>query len=143
MAEKKKKRRRPRRTRSPFLYVYIYGAVILLGNSLPAAHIVRRLSRINQLFEYIFSDKTFHFVLFGFFAWLLCYGYHKTGRKKTPYVRIFLLSMAYGTLIEVWQALLPYRHFDKRDVLFDLFGIVAFLIGFWIMRRFGILLKKK
>ncbi len=143
MGENKERKPRQKRKRSPFLYVYIYGAVILLGHSIPAAHLVRHLSRINQLFEYIFSDKTFHFVLFGFFAWLLCYGYFKAGRTKIPYLRIFLLSIAYGTLIEVWQAFLPYRHFDKRDMLFDLMGIVAFLIGFWIMRQFGILQKKK
>ena len=142
MAKNKAKNKVGKKTRgrSPFLYVYIYAAVILLGHSIPTYYFTR-LSRVNRLFRYIFSDETFHFVLFGFLAWLLCFGYYMAGRKKIPYLKIFILSAAYGMLIEAWQALLPYRHFDKRDMLFDVAGIVAFLALFWIMRRFKILLK--
>jgi len=128
--------------RSPFLYVYLYAIVILLGHSIPAAQFAK-LARMNKLFRYVFSDKAFHFLLFGFFAWLLCFGYHMVGRGKIPYFRIFVLSAGYGGLIEAWQALLPYRHFDKRDMMFDFLGIFVFMMGFWVMRRRGILLRPK
>ena len=88
-----------KRKRSPFLYVYIYAAVILIGNTIPTSHI-EKLSRLNKFFRYLFSNDSLHFFLFGFLAWLLCFGYYMAGRKKIPYVRIFLLSWGYGILIE-------------------------------------------
>ncbi|MFA9454837.1 MAG: VanZ family protein, partial [Candidatus Aminicenantaceae bacterium] len=115
--------------------------VILIGGSIPVSHF-SKLSHLNRVFRYLFSDESLHFFLFGFLAWLLCFGYYMAGRKKIPYVRIFLLSLGYGTLLEAWQAILPFRHFDKRDILLDFIGISAFMIAFWVMKRWGIILKK-
>ncbi len=130
-----------KRKRSPFLYVYIYAFVVLIGSSIPGSHF-SKLSHLNRLFQYLFSDECLHFFLFGFLAWLLCFGYYMAGRKKIPYVRILLLSWGYGILIEAWQAILPFRHFDRRDMLMDLAGISAFMLAFWVMKRWGIILKR-
>ena len=132
-----------KRKSSPFLYLYIYAAVILIGHSIPASRLLHFTRRLNRFFQYLFSDTSFHFFVFGFFAWLLCYGYYKAGKKKVPYVRIFLVSLFYGALIEVWQAVLPYRYFDRRDLLFDFLGISVFMIAFWAMRRWGIFFKQE
>jgi VanZ family protein len=129
------------RKSSPFLYVYLYAAAILIGHSIPGVSFYR-LARMNRVFRVVFSDKFFHFFLFGFFAWLLCFGYTMARREKIPYIKIFLLSLGYGALIEAWQALLPYRHFDERDLMFDALGIVLFMVSFWLMRKFGTYLRR-
>lgn len=123
-----------KRKRSPYIYVYIYGIIIFLGHSMPISRVLRFTRRLHPFFRYLLSDFSFHFFVFGLFAWLLCYGYYKAGREKIPYVRIFLMSLFYGVLIEVWQALLPYRYFDRRDILFDFLGISVFMIAFWVTR---------
>ena len=128
---------------SPYIYVYIYGLVVFLGHSIPVSRLLRITRRMNIFFRYLFSDASFHFFVFGLFAWLLCYGYYKAGREKIPYVRIFLVSLFYGVLIEAWQALLPYRYFDRRDILFDFLGIFVFMIAFWVTRLWESVLKRE
>ena len=132
-----------KRKRSPYIYVYIYGLVVFLGHSIPVSRLLRITRRMNIFFRYLFSDFSFHFFVFGLFAWLLCYGYYKAGREKIPYVRIFLLSLFYGALIEAWQAVLPYRYFDKRDMFFDFLCISVFMIAFWVTRLWESVLKRE
>ena len=130
------------RKASPFLYAYIYAVAVFIGHAVPGSHF-SKLARINRIFRYLFSDDCFHFFLFGILAWLLCFGYYMAARKKIPYIKIFVLSMGYGILLEALQALIPYRQFDTQDMLMDLIGIFAFMSVFWMMKRWGILLKRR
>lgn len=120
--------------RSPFIYVWIYAVIVFLGHSFPVISF-GRLARKNEIFAIIFSDEAQHFLLFGFLAWLLCYGYHKSERLKIPYIQIFVLSLSYGALIEVWQIFLPYRVFELQDIMFDGLGILVFMVVFILMKK--------
>ncbi len=119
---------------SPLIYAWIYAVIIFLGHTVPEGSF-SKLARANEVFRILFSDKMLHFLVFGFFAWLLCYGYYKAGKEPIPYAKVFLLSISYGILIETWQFFIPFRKFDFRDMVYDVLGIVVFVLLFWVMRR--------
>jgi len=71
------------------------------------------------------NDKFTHLLAFGYLtgAFMLAY------RRWSTWQRTAVVMFAYGVLIEVVQAFLPYRSFDLRDLLADGVGIVVALSG--------------
>ena len=126
---------------SPLLYAWIYAVVVFIGHTVPEGQF-SRLTRMNDVFRFLFSDKMLHFFVLGIFAWLLCFGFYRVQEIRIPYGKIFLLALSYGILLEAWQALIPFRSFQLSDLLYDLRGIVFFMMLFWMMKEFRILLSR-
>ena len=128
--------------KNPFMYAWVYAVIVFLGHTLPEGRFTD-LVKVNKLFSIIFSDKSLHFFVYGILAWLLCFGFYRSGRSKIPYIEIFVLSMAYGILIEVWQIFLPFRAFQWSDMGFDFLGISCAILTFALMKRWRILLRRE
>jgi VanZ family protein len=83
------------------------------------------------------NDKLLHFIGFGCAAWLWCRAFRYLAPEtpaRTAAVRGGLLSTALGALLELWQALLPYRSAELLDWVADALGalLVALLMAaFW------------
>jgi VanZ family protein len=92
-----------------------YTAAILVVGSLPSSP-----SAVPQV-----SDKTLHFIGFGVLAWLAQRAVRYL-RPQAPLLLIcvwgFALSGALGGLLELWQALLPYRTCEFLDWVADVLG---------------------
>lgn len=80
------------------------------------------------------NDKLLHFIGFGGAAWLWCRAFRYLSpatAARTVAVRGGLASTALGALLELWQALLPYRSAELLDWVADALGalLVALLMA--------------
>jgi glycopeptide antibiotics resistance protein len=73
-----------------------------------------------------------HIAAFLVLAWLLDRAYPTLSRGTK-----IILLIAYGGLIELVQAFVPYRACNPFDLLMDSVGIAAYFIYAAIRRRFG------
>ena len=85
-----------------------------------------------------FIDKWVHFVMFGTFSFLWLSSLRRF--KAFHLLIVFLISLAYGWLVEVLQGMLSFlgRSRDNIDMLADgvggLLGVVIFYIGYRVTR---------
>ena len=59
-----------------FLPAIFFGVLILVGSSLPTEKI-EKLQESSDVSNVVLSDYSLHFLAFGIFAVLLCYGFYK------------------------------------------------------------------
>lgn len=80
--------------------------------------------------ELTVNDKFIHFGIFGLWAFLWITVY------RFP-VRIFLIGVLYGFLIEIYQLVMPInRNFEWLDLAADAVGILGgILVGTLLMRQ--------
>lgn len=116
---------------NPFLFVYVYAFLLLVGASVPTEGF-RKFQDANVLFSVLFSDYALHFFGFGIMAWLLCYGYHRVKKIRWPYFRAGIVSVAYGFFIELVHILLPYRAFALVDLAMDAAGVLFALVLYFL-----------
>lgn len=79
-----------------------------------------------------FWDKYLHFAAYGGLALGLAYA--TVQLRERPYFRSFVvigLAVGYGVLIELLQAVIPYRYFGAGDMLANLLGAV--LVSVWFV----------
>lgn len=74
-------------------------------------------------------DKIEHFIAFSTLAFLFCLFW------ETSRVRLFLLLLAYGCGIELFQLFIPDHVASLLDILADFFGIVSGLGGIFLLER--------
>jgi len=79
-----------------------------------------------------FSDKVLHFLVFFGFSLLLQIAYPQT---QNFWYKNGLPLIAYGTLIEIFQAFSPYRSFSIGDGIADACGVIAFWTFLLICRN--------
>lgn len=73
------------------------------------------------------ADKLVHLILFAVQAFLLAKALMDFDIKATSgYILLFGLSFAF--LTEYFQRWTSYRRFDWNDIIFDLIGVISFLI---------------
>lgn len=82
-------------------------------------------------------DKIVHIVLFGGLTLLFCLPYLKTGisfrKKRTIFIRISLLMILWGFIIELIQKFfVTGRSFEWLDLLADSVGV---FLAFWISSK--------
>jgi VanZ family protein len=87
------------------------------------------------------SDKTLHFIAFGVLAWL-CWRALRELRPDAPVwlplLGGFTASVLCGGVLELWQALLPYRSCELLDWVADALGalLAVVLTGVvWLFSR--------
>lgn len=73
-------------------------------------------------------DKLAHFLLFAFVSMNTCY-YFLRERKYLIYASIFVCSLPYGT--EYIQTFIKGRHFETKDIIADILGIVFGVILYY------------
>lgn len=95
---------------------------ILVLCSMPSEHI--------PLTESV-SDKFAHFAVFGLWSFLALW-------YKSNYLKVGILGIAFGLLIECIQKNLPesfHRSFDLLDLVADSIGVILGLIFFWSIKK--------
>jgi hypothetical protein len=113
----------------------VLALLIFIGGTIPDKRLDDLADR-HELFKILFSDRLVHVVAFGFFAWVLAFDLTPAESLKIPWRSILLLVLVYGFVLELWQAVLPYRTFALRDLYFDLIGGAIGLLAFLCFRRF-------
>jgi hypothetical protein len=114
-----------------FLPSYIFALLIFISSSLPTSQ-VQKVRTFHILLDIILSDFSLHFFIFGVFAGLLCWGFHRARNSAVPYIKIGLISIGYGLFIEIYQHFLPYRSLKLDDLIADAVGVVVFSFLFKI-----------
>jgi VanZ family protein len=89
------------------------------------------------------KDKIAHFIMYLVFAFLLISSLYQANfpRKKPSslFITSFLVSMAYGVLMEILQELVFIsRSFDLVDIAVNILGTFTGLLLYIIYRRSGI-----
>lgn len=75
------------------------------------------------------SDVFLHALAFTYLTFaLVLAGYGSAVRGRIPYLRSFLIMMAYGLFLELAQSLVPERTPELKDLLVDMVGTVAGLV---------------
>lgn len=73
-----------------------------------------------------------HFLEYGILGWLAVRDLIKVNRKKIAVILAFVFCVGIGILDELFQAVLPYRVYDVRDIAFNgiggILGIISFLL---------------
>ena len=77
-----------------------------------------------------FADEAIHTILFGVLFFLLTVGFIKqnsfTSIRRKAALKVFVLSLIYGIILEVLQELLiPDRSIELSDILFDGIGLLV------------------
>lgn len=77
-------------------------------------------------------DKVVHFILYGMtvLMFLTVLREKKDGKKSMLYA--FLLSSIVGFIIEIIQYFTPHRRFETADLLANIPGAAAFIIGWGV-----------
>lgn len=79
----------------------------------------------------LLSDPVLHALTFGLLALLVARALPRPGRGTL--VRAAALAIGYGLVLEVYQALLPWRTLGVDDLMWDAVGVVLALAGIrWI-----------
>jgi VanZ family protein len=82
--------------------------------------------------------KAAHFTEYGIFALLLFRAFRSaavTGWRRSWVVYTFLIIVVYALIDEYHQTLTKTRVGSISDILIDISGGVAALLGLWLMRR--------
>ena len=92
-----------------------------------------------SFFSFPGADKLIHVGVYAVFALSIIRGWQ---REKMPpldlHVMVFALALVYGAMIEVFQALTPYRTFEMLDIAADGIGaILGQVTWHLVMMRWG------
>lgn len=129
--------------RSPFFPAYSLALLIFIVASLPGSDLQKVQKYPNNLLlRYLLSDPFMHFLTFGIFTFLVCYGYKrsdpiekgfkqgKASSVNSLYIRGGLIGIGYSLFIELYQAILPYRSFGLDDLFWNTTGIIFAILVF-------------
>ena len=104
------------------------GAFIFILFTLPGS-LASPLRHKFWVFKFLTSDSFVHFGAMALFSLALAFDYLRE-RKLIPWVKVVLISMSYGLILEILQMVIPGRTFDLRDIVFDAAGIIFILAIF-------------
>jgi len=114
--------------RGSLVPAYVYALALWVVASLPGDELQKiQMSPENPLLRIIVSDPCMHFLVFGLLSMLICRGFQQKSRGSTPLARVAMLAIGYCLLIEVYQAILPWRSFGLDDVFWNTAGVLFFL----------------
>lgn len=81
------------------------------------------------------GDKAGHFLLFGTLAFLANQAVARSGGSLAWHLRVTALVVVVVMAEEFSQIFLPYRNFDRMDLVADLAGIVLFSAFAYFWKR--------
>jgi VanZ family protein len=70
---------------------------------------LNRIQRLpeNPWLRFFLSDPFMHFLTFGLLTLLIFKGFYDGGKRPIPLIKVGLISVGYGLLIEIYQSILP------------------------------------
>lgn len=107
------------------------------------------IMKLNDNFEYAFSDKELHFIVIGIIGMLLLfviYPIFKSLSKKhvmvIAWIYVFTVMIVLTFAIEIGQKITNTGNMEFADIMFGLFGFLAAFFVFSIIRGIYHLLMK-
>ena len=70
-------------------------------------------------------DKAVHFVSYAVFTLLLLKGFYINHEIKNYFLLSAVISIGYGLVLELLQAVVPHRGVDMIDILANILGALA------------------
>jgi len=116
------------------LWVIVTTVIILIVFSLPGK--AASPLKSNTLLSLFLSDPMVHIYRFGTFALVLARDLSRSNRGSLPYyyIKVALITFAYGFFIEVYQIFLPHRGFEIRDLGWNGVGILSASGILWLFK---------
>ena len=112
------------------------GAFIFILFTLPGS-LASSLRHKFWVFKFLTSDSFVHFGAMALFSLALAVDYLRE-RRLVPWLRIVLISLGYGLILEVLQIVIPGRTFDLRDIVFDVAGVIFILVVLFLsLQKWG------
>jgi VanZ family protein len=104
--------------------------VILFLSSLPESATPGR---------FLVGDKIFHAAEYFILAFLILFALQRTTALKfsTCFWIVLASGTVYGLSNEIHQLYVPTRHFDLRDLLADVCGILVLFLILWVLQKSG------
>ena len=101
------------------------GAFIFILFTLPGS-LASSLRHKFWFLQFLTSDSFVHFAAMALFSAALAFDYLRE-RKLIPWLRVMMISLGYGIILEMIQMVIPGRSFDVRDIIFDAGGVIFVL----------------
>ena len=80
--------------------------------------------RAPEQLTFPFSDKIFHCLTYTLLAFVAVNTFYLK-RKRRPRFLSFVYAFSLGCLVELIQAIVPYRDFETADILFNFLGSIV------------------
>jgi len=119
--------------RHPFLPAWFCAGLLFVGYSLPNQEI-EKLQRGKVLFSDTFSDIVLHVLVFMFFTLVLGLCYIVSTKGSAVVFFVLIPAFAYGVIMELWQAVLPYRAYRLDDLVYNTAGVFGGFIIFLMIK---------
>jgi VanZ family protein len=114
--------------RGRFAPARIFALLLWLQASLSGENLQRIQSLPNSSWLVaILSDPVMHFLVFGLFTLLVCLGFYRKSKWSIPIVKVAVVASGYSLLIELYQAILPWRSMGLDDLIWNTAGVLFFL----------------
>jgi len=110
------------------------GAFVFILFTLPGS-LASSLRHKFWVFKFLTSDSFVHFGAMALFSLALTFDYRRE-RNVVPWIRVVLISLGYGLILEVLQIVIPGRSFDLRDIVFDAAGVI-FALAALSLQKWG------
>lgn len=75
-------------------------------------------------------DKFIHVLCYAIFTFFLLKGFFKMSGIKNYFLITAVISIGYGTVLELFQSLIPGRAMDIYDLIANIFGCIVVLAIF-------------
>ena len=110
----------------------IFSALVILYLSLASADALNRIPVIH----FKGMDKLVHFCMYAFFMGVLLFENRKRIKSKSDILKISLVPLFFGALLEILQSCLTTtRTGSIADLLFNIAGILFSIIVFLLLRK--------
>ena len=109
-----------------FVSSYIFAVLIFILSSLPGSQLTKvQQYPDNAFLRFLLSDPVMHWGVFSVLSGLLCYGFYRSGMVPIPLIKVILIGIENVLLIDIYQAILPWRGFGFDDILWGSVGVVS------------------
>jgi len=88
----------------------------------------------NAFLRFLLSDPVMHWGVFAVLSGLIFIGFYQSGINPIPWIKVILIGIGYVLLIEIYQAILPWRSFGFDDILWGSLGVINVAIIAWLIK---------
>jgi glycopeptide antibiotics resistance protein len=120
--------------RHPFLPAWFCAVLLFVGYSLPNQEL-ERLQQGRVLFSDTFSDIVLHVLVFMFFTLVLGFCSLISVKSDAVVLNVLVPAFTYGVIMELWQAVLPYRACRIDDLVYNTAGVLGGFVLLLIIRK--------
>lgn len=116
------------------LFTFLWAGVILLLILMPG-------QQMPETGDLVSFDKLAHLGVFCILSFLMIVGFSKQNAypklKRRPIKNALIISMVYGSILELGQSIIPDRYANYYDMTFNLIGVLVGGLLFLLIYKFS------